>query len=316
MTLPKLSNALYRTTFKQARLEWTKDVLQEVTGGRPYGPGYTRAEMAELGEALANLDPAGIKEELSDVAYGLNMKAHQATGLNLPMLGGYGSLEKFRRRNKVWKQVMEDHGLDYSTDHLVGGSNFHKPEKVRKAFSAAGWSPGTAEAKALSEHMRELEEEYKNPSLLTRMTTNVADDDDAPALPSLSDSLYRLSDLERGATVIPWAEEELRDGTGIEMMHEPLRPDKPHALLQSAVAHNYDLPGKPTFDFDLAKKEMVEDGYDVTKYNLSNLSQTLEEDYGLYISPAKIRKLRTLRALQDYIRQHTPYWDRKGRPVG
>jgi hypothetical protein len=142
---------------KQAKTEWAKDVLQEVTGGRHYGPGYTRAELTELLEALGDRDWPGIKEEASDVAYGLNMRAHQLTGLNFPMVGGRDSLEKFRRRNAIWRQAMKDRGIPWSTDYLTGGSNYHKPVKVQGAFDLAGHRLSDEEAAAISEWMKAQE---------------------------------------------------------------------------------------------------------------------------------------------------------------
>ena len=138
---------------KSAKLEMTKDVLQEVTGGRPYSFGYFTGELGELVEEIKNRDWEAIKDEASDTAYAGNMIAHQATGLNFPLTGGHNALQKFRERNGIWRETMEAQGLPFSVDYLVGGSNFAKPHKVQQAFALAGKEIDDRTAQKLSEQM-------------------------------------------------------------------------------------------------------------------------------------------------------------------
>jgi hypothetical protein len=145
---------------KSAKLEMTRDVLQEVTGGRPYSLGYFTGEFGELMDEVKNRDWEAIKDEASDTAYGANMLAHQATGINFPMIGGHNALKKFRQRNGVWRRTMERRGVPFSVDYLVGGSNFAKPHKIQQAFELAGVRLDGIEAQTLSQDMqRELAEE-------------------------------------------------------------------------------------------------------------------------------------------------------------
>jgi hypothetical protein len=142
---------------KVAKIEYSGDVLKEITNGRPYGFDYLTGEAKELWDEIMARRWAGAREELSDTAYAANMLAHQTTGLNLPMIGGHEALAKFRRRNAIWKRIMEDRGVPFSVDYLTGGSNYHKPAKIQHAFSLAGKQISDKEAQKLAEEAIKME---------------------------------------------------------------------------------------------------------------------------------------------------------------
>ena len=94
--------------------------------------------MKELGEEIKKRDWPAIKDEAGDVMYSAQMIAHQKSGINFPMIGADGSIKKFQDRRAIWKQIFKDHGGEFHTDYLKGGSNYARPEKIQKALGMAG----------------------------------------------------------------------------------------------------------------------------------------------------------------------------------
>ena len=131
-------------------LHWTKDLHRDIMGGKHYPTSYLKGELQELGEAVKNRDWKNFKEELGDCSHAGTMLAAQKTGLNLPVIGADPEIKKFYDRIEVWKGMFKDKGVPFHVDHLGGGSNFAKPEKIEKAFASAGHTLKPGEAKQMA----------------------------------------------------------------------------------------------------------------------------------------------------------------------
>lgn len=115
------------------------EARRELLNGRRYPFSYLTGEAKELVDAIKNRDKENIKEEIGDVLYAMQMLAHQSTGLDAPFLPpAQKTTRKFHKRRSVWKDILARKGLEFSNDYLEGGSNYRKPEKIRKAIQAAG----------------------------------------------------------------------------------------------------------------------------------------------------------------------------------
>lgn len=76
-------------------------------------------------------------EEFGDVLYFTYCWLYSRYGINLPMIGAMGSVEKFIKRLDVWKCIFRESGLKFDTKYLVNGSNYERPEKREKALYLA-----------------------------------------------------------------------------------------------------------------------------------------------------------------------------------
>ena len=137
--------------WEKSALHWSKDLTRDIMGGRNYPVSYLTGEIGELGHAIKNLDWENVKEEFGDSAYAAQMLIAQRTGLNLPVLGANAQIKKFYDRIERWKKIFGDQNIPFSVDHLSGGSNYAKPEKIQKAFASAGHQMSPEEAAAISQ---------------------------------------------------------------------------------------------------------------------------------------------------------------------
>lgn len=135
---------------KLAKWHFAKDVQKDILGDNRYDSSYLTSELKELGAELKKRDWPAVKDEVGDVMYSAQMIAHQKTGLNFPMIGADGSIKKFQDRRAIWKQIFKDHGGEFHTDYLKGGSNYARPEKVQKALGMAGITISNEQAAELS----------------------------------------------------------------------------------------------------------------------------------------------------------------------
>lgn len=124
--------------YKLAKWHFAKDIQKEILGDNKYNSSYLTSELKELGAELKKRDWPAVKDETSDVMFSAQMIAHQKTGLNFPMIGADGAIKKYQDRRAIWNQIFKDHGGEFHTDYLKGGSNYTRPEKVQKALGMAG----------------------------------------------------------------------------------------------------------------------------------------------------------------------------------
>lgn len=117
---------------------YAKQVLEDLTGSRGYGPEYVRGEMDEFLSAYNKGDIPGIEEELQDVFFGTQMLTHQRTQKDFPLYGADDKIKEFYRRKNYLQKLFDERGVDFSTDYLTGGSNVKKPHKIQGAFELAG----------------------------------------------------------------------------------------------------------------------------------------------------------------------------------
>lgn len=137
-------------TIKQAKWHFAKDVQRDFLGDNQYDTSYLTSEVKELGQEVKKRSWSGIKDETGDVAFCAQMLAHQKTGLNFPLVGADGSIKKFQDRRAVWNQIFKDHGSQFHTDYLKGGSNYARPEKVQRALGMAGITISDEQARQVS----------------------------------------------------------------------------------------------------------------------------------------------------------------------
>jgi len=123
---------------KAAAWHFAKDIQKELLGDNKYNSSYLTSELGELAAEIKKRDWPAIKDEAGDVAFASQMIAHQKSGINFPMIGADGSIKKFQDRRKIWKQIFKDHGGEFHTDYLKGGSNYARPLKVQQALGMAG----------------------------------------------------------------------------------------------------------------------------------------------------------------------------------
>jgi hypothetical protein len=109
------------------------------------------AVTSELGELIRDRN----KEELSDVLWTTQSYLYSKGLLpgGMPALGEM-SLKKYRDRDAFMKGEMKARGLQHSREFNEGGSNWVKPEKVTKAFAAAGKRLTAEEARAIAGRYR------------------------------------------------------------------------------------------------------------------------------------------------------------------
>lgn len=148
-----------KTKLDKAAIEYVGDVRKEIIGDKQYPFNYFTGETKEFLDELLHLNPSGIKEEFSDMMYAGNMMTHKLTGLNHPMLGGGYALDKFRRRNAIWKKLLEDEGLPFDVEYLSGGSNYARPAKIKATFALAGKELTDDEALHLTDKALSMEKE-------------------------------------------------------------------------------------------------------------------------------------------------------------
>jgi hypothetical protein len=120
-------------------------IKKQLLGDRDYGPDYLKGELDEFHQALAGDDPKELDGELQDCMYALQMLA--AAKLQNPdyrVIGADGKIREFLWRRDQFGKMFKARGVPFSVDYLKGGSNIAKPEKIQRAFEAAG-SPITPE---------------------------------------------------------------------------------------------------------------------------------------------------------------------------
>lgn len=93
--------------------------------------------VSELKELFEAKDLEEIKEEFGDVLYFTYCWMYSKFGINLPMLGAMGSVDKFNTRLIIWRQIFEMNGLKFDTKYLVNGSNYEKEHKIIDAIMMA-----------------------------------------------------------------------------------------------------------------------------------------------------------------------------------
>lgn len=91
-------------------------------------------------DALRLRDWENVREELSDVACFLHLWVWGMLGSprwSWPAWGAGAALAKFEARILTWRQIFEEHGLEFHPRYLKGGGNYRKLEKVKAALALA-----------------------------------------------------------------------------------------------------------------------------------------------------------------------------------
>lgn len=105
------------------------------------------AEVIELVEAIISLNWTGVKEEMSDLLFTLQMKVYLDLGWHSACIrGGWLTYQKGLERMREWRRIFFNAGLAFSPIYLIHGSNWMKPEKVEKALQLAREDQGFGEA--------------------------------------------------------------------------------------------------------------------------------------------------------------------------
>jgi hypothetical protein len=130
---------LLKLALVKSAVNWSKDIQKEIlTPEQRYPLSYLTGEADELVTAFKNLDKENIKEELQDVAYAAQMIPYQRLGINGPVFFADGSIQKFRDRRNVWRNIFKRHNTEFDNKYMTGGSNYKKPKKIVNALAAAG----------------------------------------------------------------------------------------------------------------------------------------------------------------------------------
>ena len=116
---------------------WTKQLIHDGMG-RNMGWEYPKGEWKEFREAKTLKEKV---DEWNDVCGCLALFLTNKTGINIPLLPGFGKQagQRWYKRNAVWQEIFEVHKVKFSPVHLGCGSNYHKKHKVLKALRSAGY---------------------------------------------------------------------------------------------------------------------------------------------------------------------------------
>lgn len=100
--------------------------------------GHLRASfiLGEIKELVEANSLAEFTDELCDVYTGLILVVYEVLGVDLT-IHWMPTVNKWRVRNLVWKEIFRKEGLEFHPRYLSGGSNWEKPAKVRLALSKA-----------------------------------------------------------------------------------------------------------------------------------------------------------------------------------
>lgn len=104
-------------------------------------------EMNELCEELLKGDLKEARNEYDDVMGLFLIWLTQITRINLTfrILTGKASVERWYKRQRVWKGIFVKHGLTFRNDLVKNGSNYKRREKIILAFLEYGWTREVAE---------------------------------------------------------------------------------------------------------------------------------------------------------------------------
>ena len=153
-------------------MHWSDDVSRDLLNGRHYPMSYLTGELGELGESVKNMDWTNFKEELGDSAYAAQMILAQKSGLNLPLIGASGPVDKFYARRKGWQDIFKERGVPFSNDYLAGGSNLKKPKKIQAALGLAGHPISQDDARAFSlKHGGGIEDDWVDNNAVSKLAS-------------------------------------------------------------------------------------------------------------------------------------------------
>lgn len=124
----------------------TDYVRKDILAG-PITLSYTLGECRELWDEIKVLNWKEARAELDDVGGCLTLLIAQATGLNLPILPGFGhgAVVRWIERRKTWERIFSVYGMVFHRSFLFdpttgqGGGNFRKRHKVESALRRAGY---------------------------------------------------------------------------------------------------------------------------------------------------------------------------------
>lgn len=147
-----------------------ENVRKLLLGDRHYPISYLSGEVGEFRKALKSGNNTDIEEELQDVMYAAQALAASRTGKDRRIVGANSKIKEFLRRRDAAAEMFREKGVPFSVDHLAGGSNIRKPEKVMKFFESAGKPISAEEASELSSRYSEWQ-----PTSEKRAAEDIAD---------------------------------------------------------------------------------------------------------------------------------------------
>jgi hypothetical protein len=93
--------------------------------------------LGEIKELVQARSLAEFKDEFGDVLYFSYCWLYCNLGINLPMIGAMGSVEKFTERLLWWEEIFRINKLEFDPKYLINGSNYTKFYKVILALDLA-----------------------------------------------------------------------------------------------------------------------------------------------------------------------------------
>ena len=227
-------------------MHFAKDVQKDILGDNKYDSSYLTSELKELGAEIKKRDWPAIKDEVGDVAFSAQMIAHQKSGINFPMIGADGSIKKYMDRRAIWKQIFKDHGGEFHTDYLKGGSNYARPLKVQQALGMAGIKIDDAAASAVSaKHMEKSSAEG-----LSRHGLQISSHDPVDRARTLQQQIANYTQQSERDLRIQKILDRIRDTVPANMDPPELKPhlETRAAKLINAMERDNPLQRSPVLD--------------------------------------------------------------------
>lgn len=111
-------------------------LVREFTCGE-FRVGHILGEAQECLAEVIRADWIAAREEFWDTAMCVQAWLYCRFSRDFEMVLPRSHIKKYARRNRVWRRIFAEHGLQFSPRYLFAGSNYTKQHKVDSAIQAA-----------------------------------------------------------------------------------------------------------------------------------------------------------------------------------